>query len=202
MRSKRDLHGILERLDPAAPLAVRHLWLIELTDWIRGKGATPQAAVSRVQLLLDAVESRPEVRLRLRAWWSRLLHTVDITTLLADFGFAPRSAFVSEASERIRRKILPASPETIDASELFLLALPHGFDAQWISLLDGRQRRRIADLLAAPDTPQPAAEATAAVPAGPGGAIAAIRTPDLFGAPAAAAIAPVAAATVEVPLPD
>ncbi len=205
MRSKRDLHGILERLDPAAPLAVRHLWLIELTDWIRGKGATPQAAVSRVQLLLDAVESRPEVRLRLRAWWSRLLHTVDITTLLADFGFAPRSAFVSEASERIRRKILPASPETIDASELFLLALPHGFDAQWISLLDGRQRRRIADLLAAPDTPQPVADASAAVPAGPGGAIAATTTtrmPDLFGAPAAAAAAPVATTAAEVPLPD
>ncbi|MCS4511686.1 site-specific recombinase [Xylophilus ampelinus] len=202
MRSKRDLNGILERLDPAAPLAVRHLWLIELADWIRGKGATPQAAVSRVQLLLDAVESRPEVRLRLRAWWSRLLHTVDITTLLADFGFAPRSAFVSEASERIRRKILPTSPETIDASELFLLALPHGFDAQWISLLDGRQRRRIADLLAAPDTPQPAAGATAAEPGGPGGAIApaTTHTPDLFGAPAATT--PVSASVVEAPLPD
>ena len=198
MRSKRDLNGILERLDPAAPLAVRHLWLIELTDWIRGKGATPQAAVSRVQLLLDAVESRPEVRLRLRAWWSRLLHTVDITTLLADFGFAPRSAFVSEASERIRRKILPTSPETIDASELFLLALPHPFDAQWISLLDGHQRRRIADLLSAPDAapvPLPAQQQQQ-----PPSGEAAAGTTDLFAPPVLPPSA--AAAPAPAPLPD
>ena len=202
MRSKRDLNGILERLDPAAPLAVRHLWLIELTDWIRGKGATPQAAVSRVQLLLDAVEARPEVRLRLRAWWSRLLHTVDITTLLADFGFAPRSAFLSEASERIRRKILPTSPETIDASELFLLALPHSFDAQWIALLDGRQRRRIADLLAMPDTPLPPQQQAQALPGHAAVPGATAKTPDLFATPGAVPVPAVSAAPTDTPLPD
>ncbi|XAH23161.1 site-specific recombinase [Xylophilus sp. GW821-FHT01B05] len=150
MRRKRDLSGILDRLDPAAPLALRHLWLIELTDWIRGKGATPQAAVSRVQLLLDAVDARPEIQQRLREWWAVLAQSVDVTTLLADFGFAPRSAFVSELGERMRRKLLPASPETLDASELFTLALPRAFDAQWITALDASQRRRLATLLSTP----------------------------------------------------
>jgi len=152
MRRKRDLSGILDRLDPAAPLALRHLWLIELTDWIRGKGATPQAAVSRVQLLLDAVDARPEIQQRLREWWAVLAQSVDVTTLLADFGFAPRSAFVSELGERMRRKLLPASPETLDASELFTLALPRAFDAQWITALDASQRRRLSTLLSTPAT--------------------------------------------------
>lgn len=31
---------------------------------------------------------------------------------------------------------MPGSPETIDASELFMLALPSAFDAQWLSALD------------------------------------------------------------------
>ncbi|MEH3085018.1 MAG: site-specific recombinase [Xylophilus ampelinus] len=150
MRRKTDLGSLLARLDPEAPLAARHLWLVELFDWIRGKGATPQAAVSRVQLLLDAVEASPELQQRLRLWWQTLLRTVDITMLLADFGFAPRAAFASEVGERLRRKLLPLSPETIDASELFALVLPSGFDAQWLNALDPAQLRRLRLMLSEP----------------------------------------------------
>ncbi len=150
MRRKTDLGSLLARLDPDAPLAARHLWLVELFDWIRGKGATPQAAVSRVQLLLDAVEASPDVQARLRAWWQTLLRTVDITMLLADFGFAPRAAFASEFAERLRRKMLPLSPETIDASELFALVMPSSFDAQWLNALDPAQLRRLRMMLSEP----------------------------------------------------
>jgi hypothetical protein len=48
---------------------------------------------------------------------------VDITALLADFGFAPRTAMASELAERLRYKLLPTAPRP-DASELFMLALP------------------------------------------------------------------------------
>ncbi len=147
MARKRDLNGILELLDPGAPLAQRHLWLVGLFDWIRGKGATPQAAASRVQLLIDALEARPEARERLRAWWQALTGAVDITTLLADFGFAPRTAFMSELADRLRRKLLPANPDTHDAAELFPLALSQASDAQWIALLTPTQLQRIAALL-------------------------------------------------------
>jgi len=149
--SKRDLQSLLDTLDAQAPLADRHLWLIGLFEWIRGKSSNPQAAVSRVQLLLDALAAQPDARLRLAAWWHALVQTVDVTPLLADFGFALRTAFFSEFGDRMRRKLLPASPETQDAAELFPLALPHAFDAQWIAALDERQLARIADLLAPPD---------------------------------------------------
>ncbi len=142
-----DLRAVLARLNPDAPLAERHLWLIGLFDWIRGDRRAPEAAVSRVRLFLDAVAAQPELQARLSAWWQVLSRTVDITTLLADFGFAPRTAFVSELSERLRRKLLPGTPETHDAAELFRLVLPGDFDARWLALLDDEMLDRLAAIL-------------------------------------------------------
>ena len=130
-----DLADLLARLDPQAGLAERHLWLIGMLDWVRGDRASVPASVARVQLLIDTVAAHPAVHERLQAWWQALSDTVDITALLADFGFAPRTGLASELAERLRRKLLPSSPETIDASELFTLALPHAFDAQWLMAL-------------------------------------------------------------------
>ena len=111
-----SLTRLLETLDPQAPLAQRHLWLIAVLDWVRGDRASPQAAASRVTLLLDAVQARPDVQLKLQQWWLALTGTVDASTLLADFGFAPRTAFMSELAARLRHKLLPGTPETNDAS--------------------------------------------------------------------------------------
>ncbi|WP_332776908.1 site-specific recombinase [Polaromonas sp.] len=143
------LPQLLARLDPDADLAARHIWLIRLFEWIRGNQAAPQAAVARVQQFIETVEAQPELQARLQAWWQTLIQTVDITTLLADFGFAPRTAFVSELAERLRRKLLPATPETIDASELFSLVTPTRFDAQWLNALDDAQIGRLTGLLSA-----------------------------------------------------
>ena len=146
--ASRDLQGLLAGLDPTADVARRHIWLINIFDWLRGDRASPQAAIGRVQLLLDAIEARPELRERLRAWWRVFTQAVDLTTLLADYGFAPRTAFASELGERLRRKILPGTPETTDASDLFRMVLPGVFDAGWIALLDETQLARIGALLA------------------------------------------------------
>lgn len=146
-----DLPGLLAGLDPQASLAERHLWLIALLDWVRGARDSVPASLGRVQLFLEAVESRPEVRARLQAWWAALADTVDITPLLADFGFAPRTALFSELAERLRRNLLPSSPETIDATELFTLALPSAFDAQWLGALPEDPLNRLVALLSTSD---------------------------------------------------
>lgn len=147
MAAARDLSSLLARLDPTADAALRHIWLIDLFDWIRGDRKSPQAAAGRVLLLLDAIEARPELLERLRVWWIASTREVDLTTLLADYGFAPDNAFLSELSDRIRRKLLPGTPETTDASELFRMVLPSGFDARWIALLDAPTLGRIGSLL-------------------------------------------------------
>ena len=146
---KKDLPTLLAALDPAADLADRHVWIIQLFDWIRGDRTSTQAAVARVQSFIEAVQSQPDTQARLQAWWETLIQTVDITPLLADFGFAPRTAFVSELAERLRRKLLPGTPETTDAAELFPLVAPTRFDAQWLSALEDSQLEQLVGLLSA-----------------------------------------------------
>ena len=151
-RDSLALQRLLQTLNPQAALAERHLWLIRLLQWIRGDEHSAQAALNRVHEFIDAVDAQPELRERLQAWWHTLVHTVDITTLLADFGFAPRTAFVSELAERLRRKLLPSTPETVDATELFPLLAPGRFDAQWLAALDEEHFVRLARLLSANPT--------------------------------------------------
>lgn len=93
-----DLPQLLDLLQPDAPMAERHLWLIHLCEWIRGDARSTEAAMGRVRLLLDTLDADAHARQRLQAWWTHLVDAVDITALLADFGFAPRTAFFSEFS--------------------------------------------------------------------------------------------------------
>ena len=145
----RDLAALLRALDPAADVAQRHVWLIRLFQWIRGDQRSVPAALARVQAFIEAVQLQPDLQVRLQAWWRQLAHSVDITTLLADFGFAPRTAFVSELAERLRRKLLPGTPDTLDASELFPLVASTRFDMQWMGALDESQVSQLALLLSA-----------------------------------------------------
>ena len=124
-----ELRGLLASLSPDADLASRHIWLIALFSWLRGDLSSPDAALSRLQTFIATVNAQPELQARLKAWWRTLRQTVEVTTLLADLGFAPRTAFVSELTGRLRRKLLPGTPETIDAVELFLMVAPSRFDA-------------------------------------------------------------------------
>ncbi len=153
----KDLRTLLAELDPEASLAGRHVWLISLFEWLRGDKSAPAGSLSRLQTFMDAVQSQPELQKRLQAWWQVLLQTVDVTTLLADFGFAPRTAFVSELTDRLRRKILPGTPETRDAAALFALVAPSRFDAQWLSAVTDGQIDQLVGLLSS----DPAAETLA-----------------------------------------
>lgn len=159
MSAPRDLSTLLARLDPTADVAARHVWLIQLFDWLRGDRSTPGAAAARVGLLLDAIDARPALRAQAQAWWAAFIRDVDLTTLLADYGFAPRTAFLSELTDRLRRKLLPGTPETTDASELFRMVLPGDFDARWIALLDEAALARIGAVLADAPIDTPATDA-------------------------------------------
>lgn len=143
----RDLRTLLNALDPNAGLAQRHIWLISVFEWIRGDESSVPACISRLQTFITTVQAQPEVEARLKAWWHKLLEDVDVTTLLGDFGFAPRTAFMSELAERLRRKMLPGTPETNDASELFPLVAPTRFDAQWLGALEEAQVTQLVSLL-------------------------------------------------------
>ncbi|MEZ5663589.1 MAG: site-specific recombinase [Burkholderiaceae bacterium] len=148
-----DLQKLLASLDPDAALAQRHLWLINVLRWIRGDGADSQASVDRVRQLLAAVRDDTGWLTRWRHWWTSFVHTVDVTPLLADHGFAPRTAFLSELGHRLRRKLLPGTPETHDMSDLFNLLLPSRTDVRWLQALDTRTLQDIREVLLAPPAP-------------------------------------------------
>ncbi|MDD0812449.1 site-specific recombinase [Curvibacter sp. RS43] len=154
-----DLPQLLDSLNPHASLVQRHLWLISLLQWVRGQGEDTQAAVARVRLLLDAVQLRPEWQAQWQLWWRRFMDAVDATALLADHGFAPHNAFMSELGNRLRKKLLPRTPETTDLAELFELLLPSPFDAEWLRALDSDTLLRVQTLLFTPPAPSAPTEA-------------------------------------------
>ena len=145
-----DLPALLEDLNPDADLVQRHLALIALLDWIRGPNGSAATALGHIEILLDVLDARPETRKTIQRWWQTLVVSVDASTLLSDYGFSARNAFVSELVQRLHRRWLPASPQTTDANELFSLALPHPNDAQWLSALTPTLLARLALLLSAP----------------------------------------------------
>ena len=146
----RDLPGLLNTLDPDATLVERHLWLAELLQWVRGDCRSVPAALARLGLLLDALQAQPVKARLMQRWWSALRQGLDLAVLLAEFGFSSRSAFMSEFAERLRQKLLPATPETADAAELFSLVANHPFDARWLLALDGPLLARIVAALQSP----------------------------------------------------
>ena len=142
-----NLTRLLEALDPQAGLVARHVWLHDLVAWIRGDGRSVPAAVARVTELVDALHAQAEARYRLQALWCAVSAPLDIAVFLADYGFSTRNAFVSEFAERLRLRILPTTPETADAAELFSLVFCSPFDAQWLLALDDALVDGMADAL-------------------------------------------------------
>ena len=145
-----DIATLLRTLDPEANLVQRHLWLMAFLQWLRGPRPDVAAAVQRVEWVLDALDAQPAQRLLLQVWWRMLLAELDVPSLLSDYGFATRNAFVSELMERLHAKLLPATPETRDGGELFALALSGDGDAQWIAALPVATLARLARLLTLP----------------------------------------------------
>ncbi|QNP50258.1 site-specific recombinase [Diaphorobacter aerolatus] len=136
VENAKTLTQLLAPVDPKASLAQRNLQLIALLDWVRGDRQSVEAATARVAELVSLAEQSPVLRERLQRWWQAIMQSVDITMLLADFGFAQRTSMLSELAERLRHKVLPNNPDTIDASELFMAALYSEFDALWLNALD------------------------------------------------------------------
>jgi site-specific recombinase len=143
----RDLPSLLATLDPAATPVRRHLWLVALLDWVRGDRSSAATSLERLRLLAEALETDDILRERAQQWWRAFLSGIDGTTLLADHGFAQRPAFLSEFFSRLLSRLLPATPQTRDASELYTLLFPHAFDVAWLRLLDPYLEQRLARLL-------------------------------------------------------
>jgi len=138
-----DLPSLLTAADPRAPLAERHRWLLGLTQWLRApargepaegrteRQAQSEAAASRTPLpvlrlrhLVDVLERHDEPRARVTALLAQFWRDVDVASLFADLGYGARMSLWSELRHRLAARVLPATPETRDLAELFVLLFP------------------------------------------------------------------------------
>jgi len=160
-RRRWDLTALLNAADARASLPERHLWLVRLTEWLRHRGpvrvdeAAPDAvalstsspvALRRLRHLLNVLERHPEYRERVVGLLRAFRREVDVTALLADFGFAQRVAMFNEALDRVRARVLPATPATTDLAQLFGLLFPDADDAAWIDAIPDTDLDRLARL--------------------------------------------------------
>lgn len=152
-----DLSALLNAADASAPLPERHLWLVRLTEWLRHAAVPlePQQTpppLLRLRHLLNVLERHPEHQAEVSALLLRFLREVDTAGLLADFGFAPRMGLTSELGQRLRLRLLPATPATTNLAELFNLLFPDPRDALWLEQLDAATLARIVALLRPQDS--------------------------------------------------
>ncbi|MFT3857541.1 MAG: site-specific recombinase [Aquabacterium sp.] len=137
-----EIEALLDGADADAPLAQRHLWLIRVLDWIR-RGEPVSGTQYVVRLLSEQGDRRARVVRLLAAFW----RDVDVASLWSDYGFAPRTSFLNELGERLRRRVLPGTPETGDLGALFHLLFDQDEDAAWLENLDEPTLLAVADLL-------------------------------------------------------
>lgn len=148
MREHTDeLLQLLHQLQTPMSRVERHLWLYDALRWLRGPRQVAADAAGRMGLLVDAVSARPALAQAWRDWWQAFLADTDATPLLADLGFAPRTAFMSELGQRLRLKWLPASPDSRDLQTLFEFLRPDAFDAQWLQALDAHTLQGLQSLM-------------------------------------------------------
>ena len=127
-----------ERCDCAVE---RHVWLIRLIDWIR-RGEP----LSGTQLVLRQLQAQPERRAKVVGLLAQFWRDVDVAALLADYGFSPRTSFLNELGERLRRRVLPLSPETHDLGQLFHLLFDGADDLAWLQALDDATLASLGEL--------------------------------------------------------
>jgi site-specific recombinase len=149
-----DLTALLNAADADAPLAERHLWLVRLMEWLRhaplpmSETRTTPTPVLRLKHLLNVLERNEAHRAQVAGLLGASWHGVDIASLFADFGFAPRMNFFGELGHRLRMRVLPLTPQTSDLGELFALLFPQPSDAAWLEAIDEATLQRLVDLVA------------------------------------------------------
>jgi site-specific recombinase len=157
MPSTWDLTALVNAADARAPQAERHLWLVRLMEWLRhaptttptGEARTPLPLL-RLRHLLNVLEQHPTVRAQVQGLLAAFWREIDAAALFADFGFGSRLSLRSDLLGRIRRRLLPGTPQTADLAELFqLLFEPE--DLEWLQALDEATLSRVSALLATPD---------------------------------------------------
>jgi site-specific recombinase len=141
-----DLSALLNAADPRAGRAERHLWLARLMEWLRQGDSGQARGRLRLQLLLRALDGdvahRERVRGLLQAFWRE----IDLASLLAGLGLAPRQSLAGAMADRLAARLLPSTPDTRELDALFPLLFDDR-DGDWLGALDDATLEGVVALL-------------------------------------------------------
>ena len=153
-----DLSALLNAADPRASRPERHLWLVRLMQWLRHAPLADDATrttprpVLRLRLLLKALDQDSAHRGRVQALLQAFWRDVDLASLPASLGLAPRTSLAAALAGGLAQRLLPATPDTADLGALFALLFDDA-DAAWLAEVDDDTLARVVALLR-PDDPQ------------------------------------------------
>ncbi len=145
-RAARDashqLDSLLAQADPAASLATRNEWLMELGYWLRrptpatGESSSAYSEHTRLRFLLQVLDRNEAQAARFGATLRSLLKDNDARSLFADTGMAARPGLFAELVSRIHARVLPVSLNQAELSVVFALLFISERDAEWVAALD------------------------------------------------------------------
>jgi site-specific recombinase len=155
-RAVQKLHAALVALEPGSPLTDRVDQLEAVAKWLRSSGKVPAVAsaepadrpqVSRLRLLVAALEGVPFVRERLSAVVGAVLSESSGLMLLARLGLPTDRGFWNETIDRLSRRFLPEPVDESDLAQLVSRLLPGERDAIWLSSAPDELTVRLARAL-------------------------------------------------------
>ncbi len=155
-RCARKLHTLLARLDLNLAFSSQAEWLEDLADWLRHRGRVPGRvrgtthATARLVLLLDVLDLLPEQLAGLRAVVTRSFELTDGVRLFTDTGIPTHQAVLSEAVDRLSKRVLPEPPVEGDLARLLFRLFPTKRSVDWFESLPGEIAGRLFAALAVP----------------------------------------------------
>jgi site-specific recombinase len=113
------------------------------------------AADSRLVLMVRVMEGEPAMRAAVTRLVSAVCDGSRGLKLFAQVGLPAGQGFISEASDRLARALLPAPPEPGKLSELLPRLFPVPADADWLAALSPALLAKLASLVGDARPPEP-----------------------------------------------
>lgn len=149
-----SLDVLASSASPDEPLEARLNWLVDVAQWIRRPGreeesnpAPTSLQSGRLRRFLDVLDHNPEWKLAVAKTLRSIILETRGVALFSETGLPRQFGLLTEVTERLARKFLPAPPGSAELGVLFDRLFPYRNDDVWIAHLDETVLQRFEELL-------------------------------------------------------
>jgi site-specific recombinase len=139
-----SLLSLLGSFCDASTAPLRYAAFVEIVEWTRKH---PDPSTSGLALLVETLESQPELRLRVAQSFGAMLSEVHSLSLFAEAGLPSVHSFPREIMRRIVERILPSAIPDTDARKVLRELFRGSADARRFAKIPPGLFRRVAAVL-------------------------------------------------------